>query len=297
VTKLQTTSAKGLENPALRAQIKDVKRRVFEHMIRTRGWKYRVFLRYLRIFKYVAFAPVKGAFLEYYYVLMRYLDDIVDGDIPVPDRGLSAEEYLLEKIKFSKNPREPVDDVDVLMTHCLYLAKKMNEDFTFETADILGSLLFDVRRKGTQKVFSEEELQQHFHLLDIRGTIRATLKIFGEDPEKYVYLEALGTACRYEYDLEDLEGDLKAGYVNISQEEMASFELTSTDLLDLSGEKLKKWKIGRATEGLDLLNRHREEIKGKGFSLLSRATFYLVYEVPARRCFLKTLATHGEQSK
>ena len=50
-----------------------MRNRVFEHMLKTRGWKYRSFLLYLRLFKYAAFAPVRGEFLESYYVLMRFL--------------------------------------------------------------------------------------------------------------------------------------------------------------------------------------------------------------------------------
>ena len=56
-----------------------MRNRVFKHMLKTRGWKYRAFLRYLRFFKYAAFAPTRGEFLESYYVLMRFLDDVVDG--------------------------------------------------------------------------------------------------------------------------------------------------------------------------------------------------------------------------
>ena len=48
-------------------------------MLNTRGWKYRVFLRYLKLFKYLAFAPKRGEFLESYYTLMRYIDDVLDG--------------------------------------------------------------------------------------------------------------------------------------------------------------------------------------------------------------------------
>ncbi len=62
--------------------MKKMRSKVFQHMLRTRGWKYRAFLRYLRLFKYVALAPTRGKFLESYYTLMRYLDDVVDGDIP-----------------------------------------------------------------------------------------------------------------------------------------------------------------------------------------------------------------------
>ncbi|MCJ7757934.1 MAG: hypothetical protein MUP24_07270, partial [Gillisia sp.] len=81
-----------------------MRNRVFEHMLKTRGWKYRAFLRYLRLFKYAAFAPVRGEFLESYYVLMRFLDDIVDGDAPLPEGYLDESDYISHKIRFSKNP-------------------------------------------------------------------------------------------------------------------------------------------------------------------------------------------------
>ena len=68
-----------LKNRDTKKQIK-MRNRVFKHMLKTRGWKYRAFLRYLRFFKYAAFAPTRGEFLESYYVLMRFLDDVVDGD-------------------------------------------------------------------------------------------------------------------------------------------------------------------------------------------------------------------------
>ena len=83
---------------------KEMRSKVFRHMLDTRGWKYRVFLRYLQFFKYAAFAPVRGEFLESYYVLMRYLDDVVDGDVPL-SAGYSDEcEYLSAKIAFLNNP-------------------------------------------------------------------------------------------------------------------------------------------------------------------------------------------------
>ena len=62
--------------------------------------------------------------------------------------------------------------------------------------------------------------------MDIRGTIKATLKVFKDDPEKYTILEPLGVACRYQY---DIETDLAAGYVNISQEECAQFNVVKED--------------------------------------------------------------------
>ncbi|KAA9039494.1 hypothetical protein FW778_11795 [Ginsengibacter hankyongi] len=263
---------------------------VYKHMLNTRGWKYKAFLRYLRFFKYISFAKRRGEFLESYYTLMRYLDDIVDGDAPLPKDYANGVDYIIDKIKFSKKPVDPIDEVDYLMLHCFNVANSFGEDFTSETEDILNSLLFDAHRKDKWIVFPEKELQSHFHLMDIRGTIKATLKIFKEDPDKYHFLEPLGTASRYQYDLEDFEDDIKAGYVNISAEDCSLFGISPDELYDKDSEAVKEWLRYHAQKGLDLLEEHHCLLPQAKFSWLARATFPLVYELPAKKCFQKILA-------
>ncbi|MCP4978384.1 MAG: class 1 isoprenoid biosynthesis enzyme [Maribacter sp.] len=267
-----------------------MRNRVFKHMLETRGWKYRVFLRYLRFFKYAAFAPTRGEFLEMYYVLMRFLDDIVDGDTPLPEGYLNESDYITEKIRFSKNPTNPKDEVDYLMLHCFKVAEKFGEEFQAETEDILNSLLFDANRRGKMIIFPKKELMHHFHLLDIRGTIKATLKVFKDDPEKYKILEPLGVACRYQYDLEDIETDLAAGYVNISQEECAQLNIVKEDLNDPSSLKIERWSRNRAKDGIKLLEEHHRRLPKGNFSWLERWTFRLVYEYPARKVFKRIIS-------
>ena len=123
--------------------IKELRSDIFQHMLRTRGLKYRTFLWHLRSFKYVAFAPIRGEFLESYYTLMRYLDDVVDGDAPLSRSYTTEIEYILEKIEFSKHPHHPKDEIDFLMQYCIQLAEKFGQDFEEETNDILKCLLFD----------------------------------------------------------------------------------------------------------------------------------------------------------
>lgn len=263
---------------------------VFKYMLKTRGWKYRTFLRYLRLFKYAAFAPTRGEFLESYYVLMRFLDDIVDGDAPLPEGYSSESDYISDKIRFSKNPIDPKDEVDYLMRYCFELAERFGEDFRDETEDILNSLLFDANRRGKMIIFPKKELMHHFHLLDIRGTIKATLKVFKEDSNKYDLLEPLGIACRYQYDIEDIEADLAAGYVNISQEECTQFDISREDLKDPSSLKIKKCLLQRAEDGMQLLEEHHRRLPEGNFSRLSRWTFSLVYEFPAKKVFKKIIS-------
>lgn len=221
---------------------------------------------------------------------MRFLDDIVDGDAPLPEGYSSETEYILEKIKFSRHPTEPNDAVDYLMLHCFAVAEKFGADFREETEDILSSLLFDANRRGKMIIFPKEELMHHFHLLDIRGTIKATLKIFRDDPEKFLLLEPLGVACRYQYDIEDIGTDLAAGYVNISEEECARFAITNDDLKYSDAIKIQRWLRQRALDGMGLLEKHHQNLPKGDFSTLEKWTFRLVYEAPARKIFKKVIA-------
>ena len=268
-----------------------IRKRVFECMLNTKGWKYREFLRYLRIFKYISFAPTRGKFLESYYVLMRYLDNIVDGDSPLPHGYQDETTYILDKIRFSKNPVNPIDEADYLMQFCFELAEKFGQEFHQETEDILNSLLFDAKRRGKLLIFSKEELEHHFHLLDIRGTIRATLKIFKDNPDKYILLEPLGIACRFQFDIEDIETDLTAGYVNIPQEDYSLLGITNEDLENPSSSlKINKWLRKRAEDGMELLKEHHRKLNEGKFSFLQKWTFTLVYEAPAKKVFKEIIA-------
>lgn len=276
---------------------KNMRERIYTHMLSTRGWKYRSFLRYLRLFKYAAIAPKRGAFLESYYTMMRYIDDVVDGDAPLPKMYSDTVDFISHKIEFSEKLSDPKDEVDYMMLFCFELAQSFNADFHSETKDILESLLFDAQRRRQLILFPEDELRYHFHVLDIRGTIRATLKIFNDDPEKYLFLEPLGMACRHQYNIEDIETDLAAGYVNIPQEECRLLGIEMKDLEDASSAKIRSWLILHAHQGIQLLEKHREIYKEGNFTFLERLTFRLVYENPARRLFGNILSQAKQSDK
>ena len=266
---------------------KVMRKKVFSQMLESRSWKYRSFLFYLSTFKYFSFSRTRGEFLESYYALMRYLDDIVDGDVLLPEGYLNESDFLTEKISFSNHPVNPKDEVECLMMYCFDLGILLGQDFRTETKDILDSLLFDAQRRGKKIIFPNEVLKYHFHLLDIRGTIRATLKIFKDDPDKYTILEPLGSACRHQYTIEDIEQDLEAGYINISREDCERFGIVPDDFNSVNQPKIKAWLRHHARQGMDLLGKHRQRMPKGNFTLFERAVFKVVYEIPAKKVFLK----------
>ncbi len=271
----------------LEKNFKLFKEEIYEHMLNTRGDKYKWFIRALRLFKYISTSPAKGTCLESYYILMRHIDDIVDGDAPLPKEFRNSEEFILQKIGFAEKQTDPKDKIDYLMLYCFEAGKKFKQDFSPETQDILHSLLFDARRHGTGKVFSEKELQYHFHLLDIRGTISAALKLFDEDPSKHILLKPLGLASRIYYNIRDYGEDIRAGLVNVSAEDCDKFGITNLE--DKLSQPVQDWMKNQAEQGLNLIQEHRRNLAGSNFGIRGRLTLTTVYESPAKKYFKQVL--------
>lgn len=209
---------------------------VFSSMLSRDQLKYKSFIRNLRRFS-TAYAvqsanPVesrlRGEFLETYYALMRYMDDIADRDMHPAD--CSPADYIRQKISFMKSGQEPEDICDKIIMQCRELASGFGEDFEQETEEILGSLLFDAERYGTMSAFPEKELLGNFYSMDTGGTIKAALKVFGEDPSKYHELKDLGRSARIHYTLRDLPDDLDKGFLNITKEDISGHGICADDL-------------------------------------------------------------------
>ena len=268
-------------------QFKQVQRELFSRLINRNSKKYKSFLWFLRFFKYASMDADRGNLLEAYYVFMRYVDDVIDGDAPLPARYTSKVDFLAEKLRFTNTLNNPLDDADQVFLYCQYLQQKTGISLNDETKDILMAMYFDAKRVETATQATQQELDDHYFMLDIRGTIRATLKVFGEDPDKVGFLVPLGRATRIQYDLEDLSSDLQAGIINIPSEDMIKYKLG--DRAHSDNGNLDIWTMEKAREGMMLLDEHRIQLPKAGFRLLTRATLKWVYEYPAHKYFKSVL--------
>lgn len=271
------------------------RQRIYAHMIETRGKKYRVFLCGLRSAKYLACQPKRGELLESIYAFMRYLDDIADGDIPLPQGHSSPADYIQGKIAFANEKREPQDAAEKLLLHCFELADQTGENYLSETNDILGSLHFDAKRRNPNSPISlpQCDLQHHFHLLDIRGTIGACLKLSQEKGVQVNDLQPLGDASRIFYSIRDFDEDIKAGFNNVSVEDTQSLGIEPEDMRDSSSKKVQLWFRQEAQKGMNMLQDHRMELPKMPLRRLTKAALWWVYERPAKKFFQHILG-HNE---
>ena len=97
-------------------------------------------------------------------------------------------------------------------------------------------------------------------------------------------------ACRHQYDIEDFEDDIIAGYINISKQDCERFGIKNEDLYNSSSPGIRSWLCQHAGEGMAFLSEHHRLMPQGKFSLLQRAVFKVVYEIPARKVFLKILS-------
>ena len=219
---------------------------------------------------------------------MRYLDDVADRDINPPN-GFTPSEYIHRKINYTKikSYLRPTarDTIEQLINWCDHLGSKFNCNFEQESVEIMKSLLFDSERYGSKEIFPHEQLQYHFHMLDIHGTVRSCLKLWGEDIGKYELLIPLAQATRIYYDLRDYEEDYDNGYINISKEEFEKYDLCKDKLRDV--DHVSQWFHDKAVHGMKLLEEHKK-VENE-FGWLSRYTFPMVYEEPAEKFFVGVL--------
>ncbi len=262
----------------------EVRTEIFRWMVESRPEKFEKFLTWLKRFRYGVCSCVRGDLMEYYYCALRFSDDVGDGHHPLPDGFSSRPDYVNAKLAFARNPQHPKDAIDQILLHCYQMAERLGFSLQTETEHMLQSILFDAERRGMHRIFPCEVLDQNFSRLDIDGTVSATLKIFGEDPQHCSALEPLGTATRKYYSLRDFRDDVDGdGLINIPQEHMREYGIQCDDLRNPDSMAVKNWSQQEALEAMDLIQTHVATIDAVKLKRVTKFTLDRVYVRPAKK--------------
>ena len=238
-------------------------------------------IRMLEIAPYFLCDMTRGRLLQAVNVGMRILDDIADDDRPAPI-GTTPIEYLESKQAFIRNPQGPKDELDYLFTYCYQLADQAGLNIARELDAFFDYFLFDARRYKTWQIFTRAELEQAYDACDITGTIRGSLMVFGENPQKEDLLMPLGKATRKHYTLRDYEEDIKKGFVNIPKESIDGYGITVSDLSDRFNPRVRTWFHEEAVDGLQLLDQHTQVMGRERFKWRGRLTLPIAYVKPTK---------------
>jgi phytoene/squalene synthetase len=221
--------------------------------------KYKKFLEWMdKIWKlvktfHVPNAETKWKLVKLVYSLMRFLDDIVDGDGPISFFVADRKKYAQEKIDLIvnydlKNPPQSVktDLFDAFLHQIFSMADSIGifDQIHVGVWDLAKSIAFDADRTYESKqllakgkglaVRHREDLDKNFHWMDIIGTIYPSTELFGLEPiQSTELLKPLWLAMRDVYTLQDIFDDPKLGLCNISIEEMEQFGITMDEVMAL----------------------------------------------------------------
>lgn len=107
------------------------------------------------------------------YFVCRLVDDIIDGDTQIID--VQERQKFVDVSYAALDAKKSETLIGVMIQKSLQIAEVLGiqQDYSYAITQILKSMEFDLHRiVDTHKFRSYIELQEHFHRLDIEGTIR-----------------------------------------------------------------------------------------------------------------------------
>lgn len=232
-----------------------------------RGWK-QYGKYFLGMWAYGLFEPERASVIRSAYFWFRYVDDVADGDKPLPPGYQNKQEFLQKRRELTQQVSHPDDNPiygdreDILLVDYFSLAKRLRIDLTEESFAILDTIILDEERARNRRVLTQQELDDYFNKLDF-ACIGGALKVAGETCERES-LSALSWAVRTTFDLRDFPRDLAQGIINISAEEIAQYEVGLSQVDDIETVEgmvrytpIRRWYEDQVPRGLDFLQESR----------------------------------------
>lgn len=235
--------------------------------------------------------PIRAALIRSAYFWFRHVDDVVDGDKPLPAGYQNQQEFMQEKVllvqQISQPDGHPVfgDPEDILLADYFSLAKRLRIDLSEESLAVLDTIALDEERARTRRVLSQRELNDYFDKLDF-ACIGGALKVAGETCDSGD-LSSLSWAVRTMFNLRDFPRDFAQGIINISREEMQLYDIdldqlqgraTVTQLVEY--EPMNGWYAYQTAMSKSFLHAAKNELRRLSLRPLTRLALNRFFITP-----------------
>jgi phytoene/squalene synthetase len=172
------------------------------------------------------FDPQIGQLSRESYLLLRYIDDVLDGDLPI----VGNPKQHIEDIKSQINGEKPSENrIAILAIDSIKKLEKRaleNENPRELFIKIIDAMIFDFDRRQERGVLTNEDLIKYYYdtfapilnlmFIGFGSSIRVTSENFAD----------LAYCQGHIYSIRDLEDDWKVGIINIPKEILNSAGLT-----------------------------------------------------------------------
>lgn len=241
---------------------------------------------------YGAYQPTQAGIIRSGNFYWRWVDDGGDGDIALPPRYSSQEQFLQVKkdlvdglfanpIRVSFGDRQ-----DILLIHYFLKSKKLGIDLGKESKDILDTLIWDEERARNRRILTQTELNEGLGKLDL-ACVDGAFKVANE-PYSSKDLESLSWAMRIMFNLRDFPKDFSRGIINISAEDIENYgvnlrELDGVTRVEqlLSYEPMRGWYKDQVEQGLGFLQEAGQQTKQMKLRWITRLALGLNFFWPA----------------
>lgn len=238
--------------------------------------------------------PERGRIIKSGYFWLRHIDDIADGEKPVPTDYNSRKEYLerrREIVSDLASGRTAIGDKqDILLLDYLLTAKRLGFDLTGESLAILDTMIIDEERSRTGRLLTQQELTEYYDKLDY-ACIDGAFKVAGEGYTSRD-LEDLSMAIRTRFNLHDLTRDLKAGIINVSKEDIARYGIDLAMCARqqrveqlFTYEPMRSWYGDQVAFGWEALQRAKDKLRVMCLKWQTRFALDFVFAKPAEKTF------------
>ena len=182
-------------------------------------------------------ARKRANFVNQFYLYMRGLDDIVDGE----NSDFQDITQIREILQDQGGENDYLHSLQALFESSQNLAAGLGFSIDKENSQLLNSLEFDLTRRGDIAreaiiLSPQAEINERFFTNFIDPTFGLMAKTINQclTPE----LRSLGRASRIYYNLHDLFEDISHGLINVSHEDAAKFDLDEDSFLRLARDEL-----------------------------------------------------------
>ncbi|HKJ33951.1 MAG TPA: squalene/phytoene synthase family protein [Balneolales bacterium] len=187
-------------------------------------------LRYLLViipmYSRSIYGPARCHILRAAYCFARYLDDVLDGDIPV---NVPQQEYVCRILTDMKQKPLTIAEPSVILGKYVFEhVDQYGNNTTLPSQELnilIKAMLFDRERANLKLILSRKELDQH-HLETFISALHVTLDVTGASYQ-IKDIEPLARAQGSLYTLRDLRKDLSESINNIPQNVLMQTQLPS----------------------------------------------------------------------
>ena len=245
--------------------------------------------------------PQRAGIIKSAYFWLRHIDDVADGDRPLPSGYESKQQYLQDKKHLAQALSQPglqgsasLEEVDILLVDYFLAAESLGISLADETLSVLETIRFDEERSRTRRVPAQAELDDYFNKLD-SACINGALKVAGEPYHGEATLHDLSWAVRIWFNLRDFPKDFREGLVNVSAEDIARYGIRLDECEGklpgvLEHKPLREWYQAQLQAGQRYLQSAKRTIHGTPFKAMTKLALFTQFVNPADRTFRRYAA-------